>query len=194
VTIPAGGSVTWINNASGGPHSVVDPGGAFDSGALQSGQQFSKQFGAVGTYSYSSYFDCHDDTGVWRTSNGNFNCQAVVNVVPAPASPSPAPSAAPVPAPAPAPGPCGFVLGFATLKSLVPADVGDCVTNQGSAPNGDATQQTSKGLLVWRKSDNWTAFTNGYRTWINGPNGLVVRLNTQRFPWEANPEGLPVVQ
>ena len=35
-----------------------------------------------------------------------------------------------------------------------------------------------------RKADNWTAFTDGYRTWINGPNGLEQRLNTERFEWE----------
>jgi hypothetical protein len=39
---------------------------------------------------------------------------------------------------------------------------------------------------VWRKADNWTAFTDGYRTWVNGPAGLVRRLNTERFPWEGD--------
>ena len=29
-------------------------------------------------------------------------------------------------------------------------------------------------------------FSDGYRTWINGPNGLQQRLNTQRFEWEAD--------
>lgn len=38
--------------------------------------------------------------------------------------------------------------------------------------------------MVWRKQDNRTAFTDGYRTWINGPNGLQQRLNTERFAWE----------
>jgi hypothetical protein len=47
------------------------------------------------------------------------------------------------------------------------------------------------GLLVWRKADNWTAFTDGYRTWINGPAGIQQRLNTQRFSWEPNPDNLP---
>jgi hypothetical protein len=40
--------------------------------------------------------------------------------------------------------------------------------------------------MAWRKSDNWTAFTDGYRTWIDGPLGLAARLNTQRYPWEAD--------
>ncbi len=39
-------------------------------------------------------------------------------------------------------------------------------------------------MLVWRKADNRTAFTDGHRTWINGPDGLVERLNTERFAWE----------
>lgn len=46
--------------------------------------------------------------------------------------------------------------------------------------------------MAWRKADNWTAFTNGYWTWINGPNGLAKRLNSQRFSWEANPTALPL--
>jgi len=72
--------------------------------------------------------------------------------------------------------------------------VGQCVDNEGHNPaNGDALQQTTDGLLVWRKLDNWTAFTDGYHTWINGPSGVAERLNSQRFAWEANPTGLPVI-
>jgi hypothetical protein len=58
---------------------------------------------------------------------------------------------------------------------------------------GDAIQHTTGGLLVWRKLDNWTTFTDGFHTWVNGPYGLQERLNDQRFGWEANPDGLPVV-
>ena len=50
----------------------------------------------------------------------------------------------------------------------------------------DSVQQTTGGLMAWRKADNWTAFTDGYRTWVNGPNGLQQRLNTERFEWEAD--------
>jgi len=80
---------------------------------------------------------------------------------------------------------CQFILGFKQLASQVPDAVGPCLTNQATALNGDAQQRTANGLLVWRKSDNWTAFTNGARTWMNGPYGLVNRANTERFPWEA---------
>ncbi|MFI5267746.1 MAG: WD40/YVTN/BNR-like repeat-containing protein [Chloroflexota bacterium] len=109
------------------------------------------------------------------------------------AAPPPAVAAA-TPTPAPTAGPCQFVLGFATLQSLATADVGTCTDSQAYAANGDAQQHTSNGLLAWRKADNWTAFTNGYRTWINGPSGLVKRLNTQRYSWEANPDSLPIVK
>ena len=85
---------------------------------------------------------------------------------------------------------CQFVLGFATLKALIdaaegPEKVGDCRENQRFNPaNGEALQHTTGGLLVWRKADNWTAFTDGYRTWANGPYGLQTRLNTEQFAWE----------
>ncbi|MYB77670.1 MAG: hypothetical protein F4X83_11395 [Chloroflexi bacterium] len=82
---------------------------------------------------------------------------------------------------------CQFVLGFKTLRDLIGHEiVGECLENEHHGANGDALQQTTGGLLVWRKADNWTAFTDGYRTWINGPNGLVQRLNTERFSWEAD--------
>ncbi len=80
---------------------------------------------------------------------------------------------------------CQFVLGFKAVHDLVPDKVGDCKTNEYHNPdNGDGLQETTGGLLVWRKADNWTAFTDGYRTWINGPSGLQQRLNTERFSWE----------
>lgn len=58
---------------------------------------------------------------------------------------------------------CEFILGFKTLHDLAPEAVGDCVDNQAFAANGDAVQHTTKGLMAWRKADNWTAFTNGYQ-------------------------------
>jgi hypothetical protein len=87
---------------------------------------------------------------------------------------------------------CTYVLGFKTLHDLIPATVGGCLVDEHhNAINGDGLQETTGptgagGLLVWRKADNWTAYTDGYRTWINGPYGLQERLNTgPLFPWEA---------
>ena len=80
---------------------------------------------------------------------------------------------------------CQFVLGFATLRDLIGHDiVGECLENEHYNHIGDSVQQTTGGLLVWRKADNWTAFTDGYHSWVNGPYGLQQRLNTQRFDWE----------
>ena len=103
------------------------------------------------------------------------------------------PTAAPVLAQS-APPACQFVLGFKAIHDLIPDQVGDCLEDENHNPaNGDGLQHTAGGLLVWRKIDNWTAFTDGYHTWVNGPCGLVERLNLQRFPFEANPDGLSVV-
>ena len=87
---------------------------------------------------------------------------------------------------------CQFVLGFKALHDAIPDKVGDCLANQSYTPDsGDAVQQTiawhgQGGLLVWRKADNWTAYTDGSTTWVNGPFGIQRRANTERFAWEAD--------
>lgn len=63
--------------------------------------------------------------------------------------------------------------------------VGEPLENEHYGPNGDSLQQTTKGLMVWRKADNWIAFTNGSRTWVNGPFGIAERGNDDRFDWEG---------
>ena len=89
---------------------------------------------------------------------------------------------------------CQFNFGFAIIQSMIPSTVGACRSDEQHAANGDGLQQTTGpsgtgGLLVWRKLDNWTAFTDGYHTWINGPNGLRERLNSERFCWEGDATG-----
>lgn len=82
---------------------------------------------------------------------------------------------------------CDFRAGFKALHDLIPTIVGDCLENERHNPgNGDGLQSTSRGLLVWRKEDNWTAFTDGTMTWVNGPNGLQSRGSNERFPWESS--------
>ena len=82
---------------------------------------------------------------------------------------------------------CQFVLGFQTLHNLIPDIVGNCLTNEThNAVNGDGLQQTTNGLLVWRKASNTMAFTNGSTSWVFGPFGLQVRPNNQRFSWEPD--------
>jgi hypothetical protein len=91
---------------------------------------------------------------------------------------------------------CEFRLGFKAIADRIPAVVGSCLEDEHFNPaNGDSLQQTSRGLLVWRKADNFTAFTDGHRSWVNGPYGLQQRLNTERFPWEdGQPAARPAVQ
>lgn len=80
---------------------------------------------------------------------------------------------------------CTFVLGFQAIHDQIPDIVGGCLVDQHYNPaNGDALQETTGGMLVWRKADNFTAFTDGYHSWVNGPYGLQQRLNTERFDWE----------
>ena len=82
---------------------------------------------------------------------------------------------------------CTYQLGFKALHDLIPQVVGDCVADEYHNPlNGDGLQQSVSGLLVWRKADNWTAFTNGSITWLNGPCGLQTRPNEGPFyAWEG---------
>src|SRR5690348_15392551 len=82
--------------------------------------------------------------------------------------------------------PCRFVLGFAALRDLVGAQkVGTCLEDEHfNLENGNSEQRTTGGLMVWRKIDNFTAFTDGGTSWINGPNGLQNRPNEEQFAWE----------
>ena len=67
--------------------------------------------------------------------------------------------------------PCRFVLGFAVLREQVGADkVGRCLEDERVNPNsGNTEQRTTGGLLVWRRVDNLSAFTDGATTWVAGP-------------------------
>ncbi|GEM_PF-856822 len=84
-----------------------------------------------------------------------------------------------------------FQLGFRLLADQIPEIVGEPQEAEQAQSNGDALQQTSRGLLVWNKADNLTRFTDGQSTWILGPEGLRKRTNEERFPWEraAEPQG-----
>lgn len=84
-----------------------------------------------------------------------------------------------------------FKLGFKALADQIPDVVGTPLEEEHWGANGDSLQQTSKGLMAWRKADNWTAFTNGSRTWVNGPFGVMERANEERFEWEAAAPATP---
>jgi hypothetical protein len=86
------------------------------------------------------------------------------------------------------PGDCGFTFGFQALHDQIPGIVGECRNDEYHGDNGDGLQLTQGGLLVWRKADNWTAFTNGSTTWLLGPSGVQSRPNAGPFfSWEATP-------
>ena len=78
-----------------------------------------------------------------------------------------------------------FQLGFKALADQVPSVVGSPIEDEHWGDSGDSLQQTTKGLMAWRKADNWTAFTDGSWTWVNGPYGVQDRPNGVRFGWEA---------
>ena len=84
-----------------------------------------------------------------------------------------------------------FKLGFKTVADQISDVVGQPLEDEHYGANGDSLQQTTTGLMVWRKADNWTAFTDGQRTWINGPAGIQDRPNEERFEWEATDQPSP---
>ena len=139
---------------------------------------------------------------VWTEERGDRgdNIRGANLTLPSPAA-TPTPTGT-VPNPPPAQGPCTFILGFSFLRDqTVRAEgniVGDCQENEWHNPmNGDGLQRTSGrgtgavGMFAWRKADNWTAYTDGYTTWLWGPCGLQKRLNTgPYFNWEGR-QGAP---
>jgi len=88
---------------------------------------------------------------------------------------------------------CEFTLGFKALRDRISNIVGECAENARTEGSGDTVQRTTNGQLIWRKSDNVTAFTNGDRTWLVGPNGLQQRQNSERFAWEPPAPGTTVI-
>lgn len=79
-----------------------------------------------------------------------------------------------------------FQLGFKALAEQIPDMVGVPLEVEHYGANGDSLQKTSKGLMVWRKADNFTCFTDGATSWVSGPNGLQSRSNSERFTWEGD--------
>ncbi len=79
---------------------------------------------------------------------------------------------------------CIFTPGFEELRQLIPDLVGECLENEHPDGQGNVVQQTTGGMLVYRPADNWTAFTDGLTTWINGPCGLDSRPNGTLLAWE----------
>lgn len=57
LSVPAGATVTWINNESNVSHTVTADDGSWSSGVLQPGGSYSYAFPDIGSYSYHSEAD-----------------------------------------------------------------------------------------------------------------------------------------
>ncbi len=75
-------------------------------------------------------------------------------------------------------GPFQFQRGFKALADQIPTVVGVPVEEEHlDQASGNMIQRTTRGLMVWRKADNWTGFTDGSRTWFVVPDGVQARAN-----------------
>lgn len=74
-----------------------------------------------------------------------------------------------------------FRMGFKLLADQIPTIAGEPVEEEHpDAVTGDMLQRTTRGMMVWRKADNWTGFTNGAQTWYLTPSGVQLQPNSQR--------------
>jgi zinc/manganese transport system substrate-binding protein len=90
---------------------------------------------------------------------------------------------------------CTFRGGFAQLQTQIPDRVGTCLADeQYRSDIGQSIQPTSNGTLVWHSVDGEISFSDGVHTWVLDPNAQVqVRGVNERFVWEFNGDGLPLV-
>jgi zinc/manganese transport system substrate-binding protein len=90
---------------------------------------------------------------------------------------------------------CSIRGGFAQLQAQIPDRVGTCTANEQYRPEqGESTQTTTNGALLWHSLDGATSFSDGLHTWVLDPNGQVqMRDPGERFAFEFNGDGLPLV-
>src|SRR5207237_10664452 len=90
---------------------------------------------------------------------------------------------------------CQLSGGFAQLQAQLPDRVGTCTGAESSRPElGEATQSTTNGVLIYHVVDGLVSFSDGSHTWVMDPSGQVqVRGGNERFPFEFNGDGLPLV-
>ena len=76
---------------------------------------------------------------------------------------------------------------FLVLSEPLPDLIGSCVGPEVlNAETGDIQQPVDGGVLVLRSADNTPMFTDGWQTWLAGPNGIETRLNSERLTWEPS--------
>jgi zinc/manganese transport system substrate-binding protein len=90
---------------------------------------------------------------------------------------------------------CQLTGGFAQLASQVADIVGSCKGAEAVRPElGESTQPTTNGRLMYRTVDGIVSFSDGAHAWVLDPTGQVqVRDVNERFPFEFNGDGLPLV-
>ena len=98
-----------------------------------------------------------------------------------PSASQPAPTAPPTEVPGPVPAvdtcPAGtapeFALGFGELKAWLGDRMGEPLSCERFGPEGDALQQTTRGLARYRKGSNTPSFTSGSEHWALTGRGFV---------------------
>ena len=82
---------------------------------------------------------------------------------------------------------------FRVLAEALPELIGNCVAPEAlNGETGDIEQPVDGGVLVLRSADNTPTFTDGWQTWVAGPNGIETRLNSERLAWEPGEASLAV--
>lgn len=67
-------------------------------------------------------------------------------------------------------GECAFAPRFVGLRETIPDVVGTCLTDvRYDSVSGDAAQLTSNGILLWRRADDSTLFSDGLSVWLDDP-------------------------
>ena len=82
---------------------------------------------------------------------------------------------------------------FRVLAEALPELIGNCVASEAlNGETGDIEQPVDGGVLVLRSADNTPVFTDGWQTWVAGPNGIETRLNSERLAWEPGEQNVKV--
>lgn len=98
-------------------------------------------------------------------------------------------------APAADHGGCSLADAFVRLQSALPDRVGVCTGPVDEQPElGQLTQPTTQGQLLFQSVDGVASFSDGMQTWLLDAAGQVqVREADERFAWEFNGDGWPLV-
>jgi zinc/manganese transport system substrate-binding protein len=90
---------------------------------------------------------------------------------------------------------CRFSGQFAQLANQIPDEVGVCQGAEVAVVElGETLQPTSTGQMVLRSVDGTVSFSDATQTYVLDPSGQVqTRGLHERFPWEFNGDGYPLV-